>query len=190
MIGYFIINKPFGTLSQFTREHQSHQVLSDHFDFPKDVYPVGRLDRDSEGLLLLTNDTKVNAALLHPSNKLEKEYWVQIEGQPSIENLAPLTTGVVISVNKKKHQCLPAQITLMETPPMLWDRNPAVRFRKNIPTSWCRIIITEGKNRQVRKMLATVGYPALRLIRWRIGKLTLEGLASGDVRQLKELVVK
>lgn len=183
---YFIINKPFGTLSQFTREQASHRVLSDHFDFPKEVYPVGRLDRDSEGLLLLTDDKKVNAALLDPKNKQPKEYWVQVEGRPTDAALQLLRTGVSIKVKKSVHACLPAEVDPIDEPEGLWERNPPVRFRKNIPTSWCRIILQEGKNRQVRKMFAKVGFPVLRLIRAKLGALSITGISSGAVKEIEQ----
>ena len=180
----YIINKPYGTLSQFTREHPSHKVLGDHYDFPKEVYPVGRLDKDSEGLLILTNDKSLNARLLHPRNKQPKEYWVQVEGEPKPSNLIAFNNGISIKLKSGIHQCLPAKAKIIEAPQHLWERNPPIRFRKNAPTTWLSIILTEGKNRQVRKMCAKIGFPVLRLIRWRIGALTLEGLNNGEVKEI------
>lgn len=159
-------------LSQFTREGE-HATLADlNFDFPKDVYPVGRLDADSEGLLLLTNDNFLKTKLLEPRNKHKRTYYTQVEGLATTEACEALNAGVRISVNGKSYQTLPAQVTLLEGPP-LPERTPPIRFRKNIPTSWLSISLHEGKNRQVRKMTAAVNFPTLRLARWAIGKVSL-----------------
>ncbi len=175
---YFVHYKPFEVLSQFSADGDK-ETLKNYCKLPLDVYPVGRLDYDSEGLLLLTNDTSMNKKLLHPSSKYEKEYWVQVEGIPTTEALQQLEYGVTISVNGKKHNTLACKASLMNLPDIA-ERNKPIRFRANIPTSWLRIIITEGKNRQVRKMTAAIGYPTLRLIRWRINNITLLNLQPGD----------
>ena len=159
-------------LSQFTREGD-HATLADlDFDFPKDVYPVGRLDADSEGLLLLTNDNALKTKLLEPRFKHKRTYYVQVEGQATQQACNAMSVGVVISINGKKYQTLPAKVTLLEEPE-LPERNPPIRFRKNIPTSWISVILHEGKNRQVRKMTAAVNFPTLRLARWAIGDISL-----------------
>lgn len=176
---YFVLNKPFGVLSQFT-DPGGRKTLADLFSFPKDVYPVGRLDYDSEGLLLLTNDKILSDKLLHPKHKLEKEYFVQVEGIPTEESLLLLRTGVVIE-NKKT---LPAKVKILKYPPQFGERIPPVRFRKTIPTTWISIAIIEGRNRQVRKMTAKVGYPTLRLVRIQIGNIHLGNLKPGEVREI------
>jgi 23S rRNA pseudouridine2457 synthase len=175
---YFIHYKPFEVLSQFSADGDK-ETLKNYCKVPLNVYPVGRLDYDSEGLLLLTNDTSINKKLLHPNSKYEKEYWVQVEGIPNKEALTQLQNGLVITVNGKKHTTLPCKAFIINTPDIP-DRHKPIRFRASIPTSWLRIIITEGKNRQVRKMTAAIGYPTLRLIRWRINNITLENLQPGD----------
>jgi len=175
---YFALNKPFGILSQFT-DKEGRRTLTDLLNVPKDVYSVGRLDKDSEGLLILTNNKKLVDHLLNPRNKHEREYIVQIEGIPSEEDLNNLRSGVVIEMKKT----LPAKIKLIN-PPKLWDRNPPVRFRKNIPTSWLSVTLIEGRNRQVRKMTASIGFPALRLIRIRIKNINLGNLLPSEKRKL------
>lgn len=180
---YFVIYKPFGMLSQFSREHPTHVTLADlDFNFPKDVYPVGRLDKDSEGLLILTNDKKLTDKLLHPRNKHWRSYWVQVEKIPTPTALEQLATSVPIKINKKIHQTAPAKVELLEQAPTLPDRNPPVRFRKEIPTAWLNLSLTEGKNRQVRRMTAKVGFPTLRLVRHQIEDLYLGDLESGAVK--------
>ena len=169
-------------LSQFTQEHPSHVTLADLVvSFPKDVYPVGRLDKDSEGLLLLTNDKQMNQRLLHPDSKVTKTYLAQVEGIMSSDQLKSLIRGPKIKVNGKTHNCLPCRAELLANEPDLPVRVPPIRVRKNIPTCWVKIQITEGKNRQVRKMCAAVGCPALRLVRFSIGLIESAGMASGDV---------
>ncbi len=181
---YFIIYKPFNTLSQFSKEG-THATFADlNFDFPKDVYPVGRLDADSEGLLILTNDTALNHRLLNPKFKHNRTYWVQVDGQITPEALQALSKGVVISIDGKKHQTLPAQAKLLATEPTLPERNPPIRFRKNIPTSWLSLTLHEGKNRQVRRMTAAVGFPTLRLVRWAIESVLLADMQVGEVREV------
>jgi 23S rRNA pseudouridine2457 synthase len=180
MHNYYAIYKPFGMLSQFSREGD-HPTLADlDFDFPKDVYPVGRLDADSEGLLLLTNDNRFKTQLLDPKRRHYRTYYVQVEGEISDEACQSLETGVMISINGKKHRTLPARAKKIEEP-ALPERNPPIRFRKNIPTSWLALSLHEGKNRQVRRMTAAVGFPTLRLVRWSIGNLALANLGPGEV---------
>lgn len=175
MFRYFLIYKPFGMLSQFTREGD-HQTIADlDFDFPKDVYPVGRLDADSEGLLLLTNDNFLKTKLLEPRNKHTRTYYVQVEGEATEAACMQLSTGVNISVNGKQYKTLPAKVAVIEEP-VLPERNPPIRFRKSIPTSWLSVTLHEGKNRQVRRMTASVGFPTLRLVRWAIGKISLKNI--------------
>jgi len=181
---YYIIYKPFQVLSQFSREGEKN-TLKDFFEVPGDVYPVGRLDYDSEGLLILTNDTSLNARLLHPRNAHSRTYWVQVEGDITAEALTRLRNGVEISVNGKTHRTLPAKVSRFDTPPELPERNPPIRFRKSVPDSWISITLTEGKNRQVRKMTAAAGYPTLRLVRYSIEKISLGKMQPGDMKELK-----
>ena len=176
---YFKINKPYGVLSQFT-DPSGRKTLASLFAFPDDVYPVGRLDYDSEGLLLLTNDKALTEKLLHPKQKLEKEYFVQVEGVPTEEALTKLQNGVLI----EKKKTLPAKVIILQDQSPFEERIPPVRFRKTIPTTWLSIAITEGRNRQVRKMTAGVGLPTLRLVRVRIGKIQLGNLRLGEVTQI------
>ncbi len=183
---YYIIYKPFGVLSQFTKEVPTHKTLGDYFQLPKDVYPVGRLDKDSEGLLILTNDSSLNHALLHPNFKHERTYWVQVEGIPTEEAIQQLQKGVTIRINKKEHKTLPAKVQLLEQLPNLPERVPPIRERKNIPTSWLSISLVEGKNRQVRRMCAGVGFPVLRLVRASIVGLKIDNMQSGDIQELKK----
>ncbi len=178
---YFLINKPFNVLSQFT-DSSGRQTLGDIKSFPKDVYPVGRLDYDSEGLLLLTNNRLLIDKLLNPKYNHEKEYLVQVEGILDKIALKKLSDGVLISGYKTK----PAKVELLTNPPKIWERNKPIRFRANIPTSWIKITISEGKNRQVRKMTATVGHPTLRLIRTKICNLKIGNLLPGQSRELSE----
>lgn len=182
---YFIINKPYGMLSQFSAEGDK-KGLGDLFPFPKDVYPVGRLDADSEGLLILTNDKQLNHQLLNPRFKHWRTYWVQVDGAISQEARQQLESGVSIKVNKSDYHTLPARARIMPEPPDLAERVPPVRFRKEIPTSWVAISLQEGKNRQVRRMTAAVGFPTLRLIRVRIEDLQLNNMQIGEVRELSQ----
>ncbi|MFT5999768.1 MAG: 23S rRNA pseudouridine2457 synthase [Neolewinella sp.] len=183
---YFLINKPYDMLSQFTREVPEHRVLGDLYDFPNDVYPVGRLDRDSEGLLLLTDDKRLNEALLHPSQQHPRSYWVQVEGVPTEQALSDLRKGVDIRVKRKTHHCAPVIPRLLSEAECLsiQERNPPVRFRKSIPDTWIELQLTEGKNRQVRRMCAAVGFPVLRLLRVAIEALQLSDIEEGSVREV------
>nr|WP_317171591.1 pseudouridine synthase [Spirosoma profusum] len=185
---YFLIYKPYLMLSQFSREGDKPTLADLNFDFPKDIYPVGRLDADSEGLLLLTNDKLLNHRLLNPKFRHNRTYYVQVEGALTDEACRQLTEGVTISVDSKRYDTLPATaLTIAE--PILPERNPPIRYRASISTSWLSISLHEGKNRQVRKMTATVGFPTLRLVRWAIETLTAEGMESGEVRELSRTEV-
>lgn len=181
---YFLIYKPYGYLSQFTREAPEHKTLGDLYPFPPDVYPVGRLDQDSEGLLLLTDDKSLNKRLLDPAFSHERTYWVQVEGIPDKKALDALCKGVEIRIKGQTYTTRPAQVQLLNQAPPLPDRDPPIRIRKNIPTSWLELTLIEGKNRQVRRMCAQVGFPVLRLVRSRIGALKVEGMQIGEVREL------
>ena len=174
-----LFNKPYGVLSQFTDTSTPPRPTLAAFGFPKDVYAAGRLDYDSEGLLLLTDDGKLAQTISHPRHKLEKTYWVQVEGNASEEQLQHLRQGVVLKDGKTR----PAQVDRLP-PPQVWPRTPPIRVRKTVPDMWLRLSISEGKNRQVRRMTAAVGLPTLRLIRARIGAYTIQGLASGEWRNV------
>jgi 23S rRNA pseudouridine2457 synthase len=173
-------------LSQFSREGDKPTLADLPFDFPKDVYPVGRLDADSEGLLILTNDPSLNHRLLHPKQRHHRTYWVQVEGQLTPDACQLLQTGVTISIDGKPHRTLPAQAKIMAQPPILPDRNPPIRFRQNIPTSWLALSLHEGKNRQVRRMTAAVGFPTLRLVRWAIEDVKLHQMQPAEVVEVEK----
>jgi 23S rRNA pseudouridine2457 synthase len=183
---YYVIYKPFQVLSQFTSA-EGKVTLKDFFPVPADCYPVGRLDFDSEGLLILTNDAALNNRLLNPRFAHDREYWVQVEGAITSAALHQLRTGVTIAVDGRSYRTLPAVASVFETPPPVPDRNPPIRFRASIPTTWIRLVLREGKNRQVRKMTAQTGFPTLRLIRYRIERLDLDGLSPGEMRQMTRL---
>lgn len=170
-------NKPYGVLSQFTAEGR-WRGLKDFIAIP-DVYVAGRLDADSEGLLLLTNDGKLQARIADPRFKMEKTYWVQVEGEPGEAALEALRLGVQLNDGLTR----PARARLMDPPPAVWEREPPVRVRQSIPTAWIELVIREGRNRQVRRMTAAVGFPTLRLIRAAIGPYALDGLMPGSWRE-------
>jgi 23S rRNA pseudouridine2457 synthase len=172
------LNKPYGVLSQFTPEGKWRAL--DEFIPVKDVYVAGRLDADSEGLLILTDDGKLQAKIADPKHKLVKTYWAQVEGVPDEAALDKLRAGIQLSDFKAQ----PAKVRRIDEPAGLWPRDPPIRFRAAIPTAWLEIRIAEGKNRQVRRMTAAIGYPTLRLIRAAIGAATVDGLALGQWRQI------
>lgn len=169
-----LLNKPYDVLCQFSRDGD-RECLADYVKIP-DIYPAGRLDRDSEGLLVLTNDGQLQAQISSPKFKKPKTYWAQVEGIPDSEALRALSNGVEL----KDGMTLPAEARLMDEPENLWERNPPIRQRANQPTSWIELTIREGKNRQVRRMTAAVGHPTLRLIRYAVGDWTIDGLESGQ----------
>jgi 23S rRNA pseudouridine2457 synthase len=177
---YILFYKPYGVLSQFTRE-KDYKALCDFGPFPKNVYAVGRLDADSEGLLFLTNDSKVNHRMTDPKFGHERTYLVQVEGIPDNNSLERLHNGVVIEAKCTK----PAHVRFLDHEPNLPARSVAIRFRKDIPTTWLEITLREGRNRQVRKMTAAVGHPTLRLVRISMAFLTLKGLHPGEHRRLE-----
>ena len=172
-----LLNKPYGVICQFSRDGL-HPTLADYIALPG-FYPAGRLDTDSEGLLLLTDDGKLQHRITDPRHKLAKTYWVQVEGEPDEAALEKLRRGVML----KDGMTLPAEAVAMAEPAGLWERDPPVRFRRAIPTSWIALTLREGRNRQVRRMTAAVGLPTLRLIRHAIGEWQLTGLAPGEWRE-------
>ncbi|WP_375560347.1 pseudouridine synthase [Bernardetia sp. OM2101] len=180
---YFIIYKPYGMICQFSKEGDKATLADLAFDFPKDVYPLGRLDTDSEGLLILTNDKKLNHKLLNPDFAHQRTYYVQVDGQIHKEALKQLEEGVTIRIKKKDYFTSPAKAKSIDEPE-LPPRNPPVRYRASIPTSWISLTLTEGKNRQVRHMTAAVKFPTLRLVRYAIENIELEDMQSGDILEL------
>jgi 23S rRNA pseudouridine2457 synthase len=173
-------NKPYGVLSQFTADASAYRPLSE-FGFPKDIYPIGRLDADSEGLLLLSDEPHLNETLLHPRHAHEREYWAQVERVPAASALARLEKDLVV----QGRTVLPCRAWVLGPQPDMPPRDPPIRFRKTVPTCWIALELVEGKNRQVRRMTAAIGHPTLRLIRVRIGGFTLGGLAPGKWRELR-----
>ena len=182
---YFIAHKPFNVLSQFSSIDEK-KTLKDFFKVPLNVYPVGRLDYDSEGLLILTDDRKLNEYLLNPTHEHEREYWVQMEGDISKAAINKLQQGVLINNNGKVYHTKKCVAKKFLNSPKVSERNPPIRFRKSIPDCWIKLILTEGKNRQVRKMTAALGFPTLRLIRYRIEKITLENLFPGEMKSISK----
>ncbi|MEO5908322.1 MAG: pseudouridine synthase [Ginsengibacter sp.] len=182
---YFIVHKPFNVLSQFSSTEEK-KTLKDFFDVPLNVYPVGRLDYDSEGLLILTDDKKLNQYLLDPVNKHQREYWIQVEGNISEDAINKLQQGTLITINAKRYRTKKCIAKKFSNPPIVSERDPPIRFRKSISDSWIKLILSEGKNRQVRKMTAAVGFPTLRLIRYRIEKITLENLFPGEMKAISK----
>lgn len=179
MTKLILFNKPYGVLTQFT-DKSGRQTLGDYISV-KDVYPAGRLDMDSEGLVVLTDDGQLQHQIANPKHKLPKTYWVQVEGRPDEASLNLLELGVVLKDGKTK----PAQAKVIKEPPV-WERDPPIRFRAKIPTTWLEITVCEGKNRLVRRMTAAIGYPTLRLIRCRIGDWTIDKLAPGEWIELQQ----
>ena len=174
-----LFNKPYGVLSQFTAEGRWRGLAE--FIPVNDVYVAGRLDADSEGLLVLTDDGRLQARIADPRHKLVKTYWAQVEGVPDEAALDRLRAGIPLS----DFTARPAQVRRIDEPAGLWPRDPPIRYRAAIPTAWLEIRISEGKNRQVRRMTAAIGYPTLRLIRAAVGSATLDGLAPGEFRQIE-----
>ena len=174
-----LFNKPLGVLSQFTdAKSPTERPTLSAFGLPPGVYAAGRLDRDSEGLLVLTDDGRLQARIANPRSGTEKTYFVQVEGDPSEADLEPLRRGVTLNDGPTR----PAKARLID-PPTVWERDPPVRFRKSVPDRWIEVTISEGRNRQVRRMTAAIGFPTLRLIRWRVGNWTVEGLLPGQWRE-------
>ncbi len=174
-------NKPFNVLCQFTDRSATPRPTLAGFGLPKDVYAAGRLDYDSEGLLLLTDDGTLAHRLTDPRHKQDKTYWVQVEGTPQPAQLQALSTGVVLNDGPT----LPARAALLDPPPALWPRDPPVRVRKTVPDAWLALTLREGRNRQVRRMTAAVGLPTLRLVRVAMGGITLDGLQPGQWRVVR-----
>ncbi|SFD33355.1 ribosomal large subunit pseudouridine synthase E [Chitinophaga sp. CF118] len=182
---YYVIYKPFQVLTRFGKE-DGKDSLADYFKVPSDVYPVGRLDYDSEGLLILSNDKSLNNKLLDPKFAHEREYWVQVDGAIDDPAIRQLRQGVQITVDGKKYQTRRCNAEIFNTEPVVPERNPPIRFRKNIPAPWIKLVLREGKNRQVRKMTAAAGFPTLRLIRYRIAGVTIEGIQPGQMREMSQ----
>ena len=180
---YYLIYKPYQVLSQFTSS-DGKLCLKDILNVSKDVYPVGRLDYDSEGLLLLTNDTSINHQLLHPKFAHARTYWVQVDGAITSDAIESLSKGLTISVDGKTYETKKAILNILPDNLLVPERNPPIRVRKSIPTSWVSIQLTEGKNRQVRKMFASVGFPVVRLIRSQIGQFSIAQMQPADCLSL------
>ncbi len=176
-----LLNKPYGALCQFT-DREGRPTLADFVRTPG-VYPAGRLDADSEGLVVLTDDGALQARIADPRHKLPKTYWVQVEGTPDAGQLAALARGVTLADGPTR----PARVRVMDEPAGLWPRDPPIRVRRAIPTTWLAVELREGRNRQVRRMTAAVGLPTLRLIRWAVGEWSLAGLAPGEARTVRVL---
>jgi 23S rRNA pseudouridine2457 synthase len=175
-----LFNKPYGVVSQFSPSG-AHRTLKDFIAVP-DVYAAGRLDADSEGLVVLTDCGRLQHRITHPATKLPKAYWVQVEGLPADDCLTRLESGIELGDFVTR----PARVRRIPEPPGLWEREPPIRFRKSVPTAWLEIVLVEGRNRQVRRMTAAVGLPTLRLVRWRVGAWTLGRLAPGEWREVRD----
>jgi 23S rRNA pseudouridine2457 synthase len=193
MFSYIVLYKPYKVLCQFSRDGEK-KTLADFFpDLSKNIYPVGRLDYDSEGLLLLTDDKQLTHQLLEPKFAHRRTYFVQVDGSINEDAIGQLQNGVLINVDGKQYKTKPAVAKILSQEPELPERDPPIRFRKEIPTSWLSLTLTEGKNRQVRKMTAAVNFPTLRLVRHNIGTLSIEGYHSGEHRffgsEIKQLLL-
>ena len=186
---YFLFYKPYQVLTQFSAESEKKTLAHYFKNIPRDIYPVGRLDFDSEGLLLLTNDKKLTQQLLEPRYKHSRTYYVQVEGIADENSIKNLQEGVTINVDGKLYKTLPVKAGILTEEPLLPERNPPIRFRKSIPTTWCALTLQEGKNRQVRKMTAAVGLPTLRLVRFSIGKVTIQGMESGEIKEVSADII-
>jgi 23S rRNA pseudouridine2457 synthase len=186
---YFIVYKPYGVLSQFTPEKSGDLTLAHLYEFPTDVYPIGRLDKDSEGLLILTNDKSLNSIILNPAQKTLKVYHVLVEGIPTPDFILNMVSGVEINAEGKIHTGKAKEVKILKLPPDLPERVPPVRTRKTITDSWISVTLEEGKNRQIRKMCAKLGYPVLRIVRIQVGKCRLDRMRPGDVVQVSKSAI-
>jgi len=187
-VKYYALYKPFGMISQFSASGDK-PTLAELGIAEKDVYPLGRLDTDSEGLLILTNDKKLNNLLLNPNHKHWRTYLVQVDGSITEEDAKKLENGVDLKINKKSFRTAPATCRILDESPSVPDRDPPIRIRKSIPAPWIELKLTEGKNRQVRKMTAKVGFPTLRLIRYAIEDLDIQGMLPGDLAELNRKTI-
>ena len=188
MFRYFIVYKPYQTLSQFSAA-PGKKTLGDFFIVPRDVYPVGRLDENSEGLLILTNDAKLNHRLLDPSFEHEREYWVQVEGSITQQAITQIQQGLQLNIKGKSERTKPCVAHIFNSAPQVEERKPPVRHRASISTSWIKVILKEGKNRQVRKMTAQVGFPALRLLRYRIENIELKNMKPATMIEVSKKTI-
>ena len=180
---YILPNKPYGVVCQFSKSQGNEATLADYVPVPG-VYPVGRLDADSEGLVLLTDDGQLQHVFTDPKFGHSKTYWAQVEGVPTPEALDTLRNGVLLPGYRTKYRTRPAKARVLDPAPEVWERNPPIRFRAKIPVTWIEVELQEGRNRQVRKMTAKVGFPTLRLVRVAIGELRVDGLQPGEWREL------
>jgi 23S rRNA pseudouridine2457 synthase len=185
MLRYFIVYKPYKTLSQFTSA-LNKKTLADFFSVPGNIYPVGRLDEDSEGLLILTNDKKLNHRLLNPAFDHEREYWVQVEGEITNEAVMQMQQGLQLNIKGDMYQAKSSVVYMFDKAPLVAERIPPIRYRASVATSWIKIILKEGKNRQVRKMTAHVGFPTLRLIRYRVEQIELKDMKPATMIELSQ----
>lgn len=185
---YYLFNKPYNVMSQFSPV-EGKSTLSDFLTLKEDVYPVGRLDYDSEGLLILTNDNYLKTHLLDPEHAHQRTYLLQLEGEITKSAISEIEKGVAINVEGEIYTTLPAKAEILYTPPLVFDRSVPIRFRKDLPTSWIKLTLTEGKNRQARKIAAKVGFPVLRLIRISIGDISLNDMLPGAITQISKKTI-
>ena len=190
MLRYYLFHKPYEVMSQFSEAGEKKTLAHFCTGLPKDVYPIGRLDYDSEGLLILSNDKSLTHRLLDPRYRHPRTYWSQVEGSITQDALAQLQSGILIRIDGKAHHTIPAKAKRLEPAPVVALRQPPIRVRQHIPTSWLALTLTEGKNRQVRRMTAAVGFPTLRLIRYSIGSVTIDGLEAGECREADAHIVQ